>query len=134
MRVYLSGPIKNVSKESASSWRKHVRDRLAEYGIGCFDPVENQPEEVVSIIAHDLDAISNCQAVLAYAPQNVCHVGTDMEIYAAYHHLKKYVVVYSGDTGNLESSRWILESCNVICSNLEDAIDNIIALHLRNLD
>ena len=85
MKVYLGGPIYNVSRKEATTWRAKAREALEEMGIEVIDPNRRPyiPGNEEEIITKDLNEISECDILISYVPEDVAMAGTMMEIFFA---------------------------------------------------
>ena len=87
MKVYLGGPIYNVSRKDATTWRAKAREKLEAMGYEVIDPNRRPyiPGNEKEIIDKDLEEIRESDFLLSYVPEDVAMAGTPMEIfYASY--------------------------------------------------
>lgn len=121
--VYLGGPIRALSREKATSWRKQAADLLYESGLATFDPAgawlvpnhhtngRNDPVlETHLQIANDTAVALSDACVFAYF--GVPSLGTDREIELALS-LRKPIVILSVEVdstveGFIPISEWLL--------------------------
>lgn len=99
MRIYLSGPIDNVSVEEATGWREKLKNKYR--SVTMIDPTRRDWSdvdiyaddfEVGDIVNPDLADISSCDALLVNLNSDKL-VGTAMEIIYAVHILKPIVCI-----------------------------------------
>lgn len=107
--VYLAGPIDNVPLGESTGWRKEYADALAEYNIGCFNPVlayhlgyTTSDEQAKAIVSINRFAITVCDMVVAYL-ENGLGFGTVREIEYAKSIGKRVIVVSSKALRSLEA-------------------------------
>lgn len=123
-KIYLAGPIGQVSFDTSVTWRKKATEALREKGIEVEDPTErmNLPTDV--IVNGDKEAIRRCRCILAYAPKGVAFVGTSMEIFYGCEVLKIPVVTW-GEGNGTDPSPWIVMHSVFVCESLDEALNAI---------
>ena len=119
--VYLAGPIGNVSLIEASLWREKATRMLRERGVDVKNPLDWEVSSMTpqELVQSDLDAINQCDVLLAYCPY-VMMMGTPMEM------------VYARGLGipvvsfGRYKSPWKTVWSNVECQDIEEAIDAVM--------
>lgn len=120
MRVYLAGAINGMSDVDANAWRQYVKERLH---CETSDPMDRDyrgqqyPGIESDIVLEDLDAIMQCDVMLAYCP--FPSWGTAMEIAIASREFDMWIiaVVPSG-----RGSPWLSYHVHEMLSTLDEAI------------
>lgn len=125
MKVYLGGPIFNVSQRDAVAWRAKARTILEERGIGVNDPTErtplrDTPGQEEGIILKDLEEIREADILIAYIPDNTIMFGTPMEIFFAAYVEKKPVFTFPKNL-----SPWIVHWSTETFDTLEDLLEHV---------
>lgn len=120
MRIYLAGAITDIV--DPTSWRRAVTKQLPD-GWEAVDPTLFKYEDDNELVAGDLKAIENCDAVLALI--NTPSWGTGMEIFYA-NQLKIPVIGWNPSERLI--SPWVRVHCEDILSDFED-----IKVFLQNL-
>lgn len=149
MKVYLAGPISDLTFEVANSWREVATEALHKEGVEALSPLRTGDKEFtgpggVRVTGETLDIgpmftdrgimvrdhwdVSRCDAVLIYLLHaEIVSIGTSMELAWAYAYRKPVVVVMEKE-GNLHDHPMIREAIDYRVSNLEDAIEQILIL------
>ncbi|MCX7632774.1 MAG: ATP cone domain-containing protein [Turneriella sp.] len=128
LSVYLAGPIKNETLESANRWRKALQEK---YGHRFFlkSPLDNEWKyeglsgyDLYSAIANDeRNDILNSHAVLAYIPYD--SMGTAMGM--MYGFLSGRLVVVVTDSKEQKLSKMAYYHSHYICQDFGEALDFI---------
>ena len=121
MRVYLSGPIFNVSREDSITWRDEAIQVFNEFGVEVSDPNERPyipGDDVDALIEGDLNAIEGCDVIVSYIPLNTAMAGTPMEIFYA-----AYVLGIPVYTFPHNPSPWFLKWSTKSFATLDDLLD-----------
>lgn len=124
-RVYLAGPIGQVTYEEFKHWRVVASERLKKKGIEIEDPTERLGTDPEIVVNGDKKAIKNSGLVLAYAPKKVAFVGTSMEIFYAHENLHLPVVVW-GELYGTRPSPWIVMHSDYVVDTLDEALTIIL--------
>jgi nucleoside 2-deoxyribosyltransferase len=104
MKVYLGGPIYNVSRKEATTWRAKARESLEAMGVEVIDPNRRPyiPGNEEEIIKKDLDEISESDILISFMPEDVAMAGTMMEVFFAAYTEKMPVYSFPNN-----SSPWV---------------------------
>lgn len=129
--LYLAGPINGCSDSEAGDWRMEAKDKLA--GLYEFlDPMrrdyrgrELEPGIASEIVRGDMEDIEASDVILAMCPKP--SVGTSMEVFWAFHDLKKPVIAVVP----APASPWLLTFSTVQYTNLMAAITYLRTIHKR---
>ena len=118
MKIYLAGPIGNVTDEEASQWRDTARDHLKSLGIQVSDPTNRPyiPGNEEWLIQGDLNEIRSADGIIAHIPPGVEFHGTSMEIFFAGFVEKKPVWSWP-----LQASPWLM-----YWSNQHETLDDVL--------
>lgn len=154
-RVYLAGPIKNLTYEGATSWREHAAAHLKYHGINALSPMrakgylkgetsvgqdhitlkDSYAEYPLStnkaILCRDYRDCTTSDAVIMYLlGAKQVSIGTVME--AAWSHAARVplIVVIEKDGSNVHEHGLLLETCNFRVSTIAEAIDVAAAVVL----
>ena len=123
MKIYLAGPIDNVSRKAAQGWRSRVKSTLEDSGqsIEVLDPMRHGEfdklldwEKIVRLDKLDIQA-ADIILVNYIEPS----VGTSMEIMYA-HSLGK-PIVFVNDTA-YDPSAWHIAHASIMVGTLDTAI------------
>jgi len=148
-KIYLCGPIKDISTAEANEWREKAKLELegkdfyvklgdkikTEHspmgGFSCLDPMRRQFNDedqlgVNEIVQMDKKDVEDADILLvnynvARGRTTLC--GTSMEVFYA-HELGKYIVAFS-DLPPEKWSPWMIYHCTRILPSLDDAIEYI---------
>lgn len=152
-RVYLAGPISNVTYGSATDWRNTAARALADAGIAAFSPMRNKqflaqhkgalPHGVVDhtsplatpkgIMSRDrFDCINADALLINYSDAPTVSYGTAMEVAWANMKHKPIVVIGSPDNPNI-SHPMAQEAINFRVDTLEEGIDLICQILLTEV-
>jgi len=138
-KIYLAGPITNMSYKEATTWREAVRPLISpEIAIyspmrGCryLEGMENIPAVQVQndqitmssnrgIMVRDMNDCLTSDALLIYYPENSPpSIGTAMEI--AWAHMKNIPVVAVGPEGNINRIHPMISEAVLWVPTLEQA-------------
>jgi len=133
MRIYLAGPIANLSHEQASQWRLYVETALPEFEV--FNPMvynndtenDNLPNyngtkrggEIWQI---DKTNLENSDLILAnFTGSEKVSIGTAVEIGMAVQLNIPIIVVM--ENNNIHRHPFICVPAEFVCDNLDKAID-----------
>ena len=136
MVIYLAGNIHGLEREDCEGWRKRAKEKLDDYDIKTFSPIRGNSIDMQGYdcddlsgrgaVQRDLGDIDNADLVLA--KMDFPGIGTSMEImYAGIRH-KPVLLITTSD--KVKNHYWIRYFATRIFSNLEDALDYIIAYWL----
>lgn len=128
LAVYLAGPIKNETPESANRWRRQLQEQYGHRFI-FRNPVDRgwkyealSGHELYFAIANDeRNDILNAHAVLAYIPYD--SMGTAMGM--MYGFLSGRVVVVVTDSKDQKLSKMVYYHSHYICQDFGEALDYI---------
>lgn len=130
-KVYLAGAIFGQSNAVCYDWRKHVTEKLSEWGAEALDPMRRdfrgkEAESRDEIIRLDLIDIATCDVVFAFA--SVPSWGTAMElVYARVLH--KPVIIWGVPE---KFSPWLEFHCDVYTHTLDQGLAELmLALEYR---
>ena len=132
MKTYLSGPIFNVSKEAAASWRNKAKTALAEVGIEAIIPRPFIPgEDVRGLVADDMRDIESSDFIISHVPLNTPMAGTPMEIFCTAHVLKRPVYTFPKNPSPWYV-RWSTRSFDTLDELLQYVEENHAASDLQS--
>lgn len=102
MKVYLAGPMENVSETEMHDWRLHAEAILERSDIQTLNPTRRrhrgEQKYMKRIFELDLLDIRNCDMVLVNLNhESLAKHGTAMEIFYANYVLKKPVVAFKAE-------------------------------------
>lgn len=126
-RVYLAGPIQDMTDSQAKDWRVSAKNLFSLSGVDfeVIDPMDrdyrgNELDNFEEIVVQDKADIMSCDYVLAnvHAPS----AGTSMEIYLAWTHRIDVVVALSHRT----LSPWVKYHSKVVMYDVDMAVAYII--------
>lgn len=129
IKVFLSGAIKHVN-DYGEAWRYAAEKSLNEFGIKVFSPNKyyNYDDKSSFTIKECRKLFFNhlrkSDVVLVNLNYSDSSVGTGMEISLA-NELKIPIIGF----GNEEIYDWVIDCCDVVLDNLEDAIDYIKSMY-----
>jgi nucleoside 2-deoxyribosyltransferase len=155
-RVYLVGPIDNVSREYAVSWRKDITSFCHSLGIGVFDPTnkpcdfaqedENFPQklnelkkqfdfETVSkyikdIVRTDLTMVDLSDFVIAYLDMDTLMCGTYIELAHAAMGRKAVFLVCKQGVSYIPSFLFGLLKYNYFFSNFDQVKNRLKSINI----
>lgn len=130
MKVYLSGPIFNVSEEEASAWRNKAKEILAEMGIEALIPRPFIPgEDVAGLVGDDMRDIRSSDFLISHIPLETVMAGTPMEIFYAAHVLKMPVYTFPKN-----QSPWYLRWSTKSFDSLEELLDYVKKNHMCEVE
>lgn len=132
MKIYLSGPIEDVSATDAKSWRDQATEILGQLGHETLDPLRHayegrkgEPGISAEIVAADILDIDICDVLMRFAP--FPSEGSAQETFYAYRQGKPVVVIYPHPIKR--PSPWLVEHSTVIVFDLLDACAAIERMH-----
>lgn len=120
-KVYLCGPMDQVTEGQSVLWRKKATLLLARKKIKVEDPTNRVNLPAWEIVDGDKEAIRECQCLLAHTPKGIPFVGTSMEIFYASQVLGIPVIAWGGGNSTTPSP-WIKVHSTFICDSLEQAL------------
>ncbi len=128
-RVYLSGPMDDVSEDEGRNWRGMATALLDEHDIKVVDPYDFEKEVCIPelLVKTDLGWILRCQGMIINASQGVETWGTPMEVLWAHIH-RVITVAFVQDT---RPSPWLMYHSGVV-KTLDQAVERV-AWHIRQL-
>lgn len=126
-KIYLSGPIMDVSEGAAREWRMEARKILQDY-FKILDPMRRnfKDREVDSsneIVEFDLQDVRDADIILVNYSK--VSIGTSMEVFYASYNLGKFVITFSPLTFK-DCSPWMIRFSTKILPSLEDACKYLI--------
>lgn len=125
MKVYLSGPIFNVTKEAASAWRNKAVAALAKMGIeGIVPHPWAHGETVEELTDGDMRDIDESEFVISHIPLDTAMAGTPMEIFYTSYVLKKPVYTFPKNP-----SPWYIRWSTKSFDTLEDLLQYVKENH-----
>ena len=136
MKIYLCGPIRDVQRSEASSWRDRASELLKKCGHETVNPEKENPlvevhltpdtvltdEQTKSLVDFDKREIDSCDVLLVNLSNDAKTAGTPMEMIYAWERGKRIVVV--GDRSKL--SPWYRYHADRILPDLESALSAVI--------
>lgn len=98
-KIYLAGPMENVSWDEMSDWRIHATEILSGADVVCLDPCRRrhsfEQKQMKRIFALDMADLRNCDMVLVNLNNDqLPKHGTAMEVFYASYVLGKPVVAF----------------------------------------
>jgi nucleoside 2-deoxyribosyltransferase len=101
-RIYLAGPMENVSDDEAQEWRIVANDCLSPAGIICLDPTRRrhnfEQKYMKRIFELDMIDLRDCDMVLVNLNNDkLAKHGTAMEVFYASYVLRKPVVAFKNE-------------------------------------
>jgi hypothetical protein len=127
-KIYLCGPIKNVSREESIGWRRRATELLLAIDkegveIHIIDPsLKDIPDS--RIVASDLQDLEESDIVLANIPSGVQCIGSCMELILA-HSVYGIPVIVFGHT-DPDPSPWLKHCAKAMVPTLEIAVDWVL--------
>jgi nucleoside 2-deoxyribosyltransferase len=125
MKVYLAGPIANCNDTETNGWRDIATEYLTKLGFEVLNPMKRDCRDkeidddlAKMIVEADKKDIEECDFILANLWK--IGVGSSMEILYAWENKKIIISVVSGNI-----SPWIRYHSNVLCENLQSALEEI---------
>ena len=132
MKIYLAGPMANVSDDDMHGWRDRIKEKLTNFGAASpyefRDPTRRiyrgglSPVVRRAIVSNDKVDIHYCDILLANIQdlyKGIVMVGTIQEIIYGYEN-GKFVIVMTDPKDPL--SPWISEHAHCIVHSEEDAV------------
>ena len=122
IKIYLSGPMDEVSDAEGRGWRGQAKIALDEFEMEGVNPYDFEQERAIptALVRADLRHILSCNGMIVNASQHVCTWGTPMEVlWAHMHHL--LIVAF---TGGAPISPWLSAHAHTI-PTLEKAVEII---------
>jgi hypothetical protein len=119
MKIYLSGPMYECSADESNNWRRQIKEAFPEHTF--LDPVDegytekDHPTQYVSIVEGDLQAIDNCDLVIAHVHKP--SIGTAMELFYAFSSSGASTLVIS-----TIPHAWLFYTADCIVDTVEAAI------------
>lgn len=128
-RVYLSGPIDNVSEEEGHGWREAAKILLAKHEIQAVDPYDFEKEVTIPalLVKADLRWILRSEGMIINASQDVVTWGTPMETIWAHMHR----VITVAFVGTCKPSPWLAAHAKIV-RTLNQAVE-VVAWEIRQL-
>ncbi len=122
IKIYLSGPMDDVSEEEGRHWRERAKIALAEFEMEGVDPYDFEQKKAIptALVRTDLQNILTCKGMITNASQHVCTWGTPMEV--LWSHMYHIPVV--AFTGNERISPWLAAHAHTVMS-LDKAVETI---------
>jgi nucleoside 2-deoxyribosyltransferase len=122
MKVYLGGPIFNVSRKDATAWRMQAKTELGKIGFEVNDPNMRpyNPGNEVELVTQDLAEIAESDFLIAHVPEDVAMAGTPMEIFYA-----GYVLGIPVYTFPRNSSPWFIRWSTKSFDNLDELLEEL---------
>ncbi len=126
-RVYLSGPMDDVSEEEGKAWRRVAGELLSHHDIQAVNPYDFEASNPKALVMTELRELLRCQGMIINASQEVKSWGTPMETIWAYMH-RVISVAFVKDT---HPSPWLMYHSGVV-KTLDQAVERV-AWHIRQL-
>ncbi len=128
-RVYLSGPMDDVSEDEGKAWRRVAGELLSHHDIQAVNPYDFEKEVCIPelLVKTDLSWIPRCQGMIVNASQDARSWGTPMEVIWAHMH-RVISVAFVKDT---RPSPWLIYHSGVV-KTLDQAVERV-AWHIRQL-
>lgn len=134
-KVYLSGPIMDVSSDQSKTWREKAKNALGT-DFTILDPMrrsfkDREVDSANEIVEFDLQDVRDADILLVNYDKT--SIGTSMEVFYAAHDLGKFVVAFSHFPFK-ECSPWMVRHCTKILPSLDEAIayirENFVSQHV----
>lgn len=120
-RVFLSGPIRGISREDSLGWRTKATKLLGDFNVNHAlrnrEEKETLPDSRLAIIRDKRDIDMSDIVLVNDEFVGVTMIGTAMEI--IYAHERNKVIIVFGVTN--EKDYWLNYHCHVRARNLEEA-------------
>lgn len=149
-KVYLAGPIADLSYREATDWRADVKKSLEAWGIHALSPMRNhehlttvqrlsktepQGGDILptrtskGIMSRDFYDVRTCDLVLVnlIGAQRIS-IGTTMEIAWAYQNRTPIVAAIEVEKTNIHEHGMLNEAIDFRCRDLQEALDTTISV------
>jgi nucleoside 2-deoxyribosyltransferase len=122
-KIYLCGPIMDVTGEEGAEWRSKAREQLSGRFV-LLDPMrrnfrDREIDSANEIVDFDLQDVRDADILLVnYGKPSI---GTSMEVFYASHDLGKFVIAFSPYEYR-DMSPWMVKHCTKILPTLTEAL------------
>ena len=125
-KIYLCGPIMDVTSDESSDWRSRAKERLSGRFV-ILDPMrrnfrDREIDSANEIVDFDLQDVRDADILLVNYGK--ASIGTSMEVFYASHDLGKFVIAFS-PYAYQDMSPWMVKHCTKILPSLMDALTYI---------
>lgn len=125
-KIYLCGPIMDVTSDESTDWRSKAKERLSGKFV-ILDPMrrnfrDREIDSANEIVDFDLQDVRDADILLVNYGK--ASIGTSMEVFYASHHLGKFVIAFSPYEYQ-DMSPWMVKHCTKILPNVHEALTYI---------
>lgn len=125
-KIYLCGPIMDVTSDESTDWRSKAKERLSGKFV-ILDPMrrnfrDREIDSANEIVDFDLQDVRDADILLVNYGK--ASIGTSMEVFYASHHLGKFVIAFS-PYAYQDMSPWMVKHCTKILPNVHEALTYI---------
>ncbi|MBX3179388.1 MAG: nucleoside 2-deoxyribosyltransferase [Candidatus Hydrogenedentes bacterium] len=125
-KIYLCGPIMDVSGGESTEWRSRAKERLSGKFV-VLDPMrrnfrDREIDSANEIVDFDLQDVRDADILLVNYTK--ASIGTSMEVFYASHDLGKFVIAFSPFAFQ-DMSPWMVKHCTKILPDLGEALGYI---------
>lgn len=125
-KIYLCGPIMDVTSDESVDWRSKAKEKLSGKFV-ILDPMrrnfrDREIDSANEIVDFDLQDVRDADILLVNYGK--ASIGTSMEVFYASHDLGKFVIAFS-PYAYQDMSPWMVKHCTKILPNLHEALTYI---------
>lgn len=125
-KIYLCGPIMDVTSDESVDWRSKAKEKLSGKFV-ILDPMrrnfrDREIDSANEIVDFDLQDVRDADILLVNYGK--ASIGTSMEVFYASHDLGKFVIAFSPYEYQ-DMSPWMVKHCTKILPNLQEALTYI---------
>lgn len=125
-KIYLCGPIMDVTSDESVDWRSKAKEKLSGKFV-ILDPMrrnfrDREIDSANEIVDFDLQDVRDADILLVNYGK--ASIGTSMEVFYASHDLGKFVIAFSPYEYQ-DMSPWMVKHCTKILPNLHEALTYI---------
>ena len=125
-KIYLCGPIMDVTSDESTDWRSKAKERLSGKFV-ILDPMrrnfrDREIDSANEIVDFDLQDVRDADILLVNYGK--ASIGTSMEVFYASHDLGKFVIAFS-PYAYQDMSPWMVKHCTKILPNVHEALTYI---------
>jgi len=125
-KIYLCGPIMDVTSGESAEWRSKAKERLSGKFV-VLDPMrrnfrDREIDSANEIVDFDLQDVRDADMLLVNYGK--ASIGTSMEVFYASHDLGKFVIAFSPYKYR-DMSPWMVKHCTKILPSLDEALGYI---------
>ncbi|MBL7644794.1 MAG: hypothetical protein JNK74_01265 [Candidatus Hydrogenedentes bacterium] len=125
-KIYLCGPIMDVTSDESTDWRSRAKEKLSGKFV-VLDPMrrnfrDREIDSANEIVDFDLQDVRDADILLVNYGK--ASIGTSMEVFYASHDLGKFVIAFS-PYAYQDMSPWMVKHCTKILPNVHEALTYI---------